>query len=276
MRKLLLYLVCSICGLSMHGQPSAIHKECQKEISEEAKSNCTKEIFGMYIHEKIKQNVELKDNYEANISIEVSKTGLIKYYSSFSKPNLKNQIKNCINDLSYKIKLLPSKEDSVNTVSYLNFRIQFVENKISILDYLPANIGFDLASIQHFNSSNHESAEILKVVTTMPLFPGCELSHSHLEERRKCSKKLMLNFLYDNMEYPDSLLNGTIEGMSVVQFVVNENGVLSDFRIVRELCAECSVNTFNVLKSMPLWIPAENKHGKKVKVLYTLPVKFKI
>lgn len=67
----------------------------------------------------------------------------------------------------------------------------------------------------------------------------------------------------------------TTKGSAYVRFIVNHDGTISDPTILN-IDSELSYLTKEILEmvlKMPKWIPGENE-GKKVKVFYTIPVKF--
>jgi TonB family protein len=66
-----------------------------------------------------------------------------------------------------------------------------------------------------------------------------------------------------------------IQGRTIVQFVVNETGKISDVKVVRKLDPSLDAEAIRIVEHFPDWIPGEQK-GKKVKVRYTLPVSFNI
>ncbi len=139
-------------------------------------------------------------------------------------------------------------------------------------------IEFSTAHRTHPASKAKSDQEIFKVVEEMPRFPGCEdqgLSDKALDD---CAKNKMLEFIYTNIKFPATARQNKIQGMVVVQFVVNEDGKVSDFKIVRSIGGGCDEATLDMLHTMAdthTWIPGKQR-GKAVKVLYTLPVKFKL
>jgi TonB family protein len=127
--------------------------------------------------------------------------------------------------------------------------------------------------------SNDTESEIYKVVDQMPRFPGCENIGGSNREMEDCAKVKMLEYIYRNLKYPVIARTSGVEGMVVVQFVVDENGWVTNPNIVREIGSGCGDAALDVVKSMndleERWLPGVVK-GKRVKVLYTLPVKFKL
>jgi protein TonB len=63
------------------------------------------------------------------------------------------------------------------------------------------------------------------------------------------------------------------EGNVYVEFVVNEDGSLTSFKIIRGLCNICDSNAIETLKKMPKWIPAEG-NNKAIKSKIIVPVNY--
>lgn len=64
-----------------------------------------------------------------------------------------------------------------------------------------------------------------------------------------------------------------ISGRIIVSFVINENGQVTDPKVLRHVDKDLDKEAIRIIKSMPRWTPGEHK-GKKVKVRLTLPVQF--
>lgn len=115
--------------------------------------------------------------------------------------------------------------------------------------------------------------EIYKTCDIMPRFPGCEDPFISDEEKESCGKQKLLEFVYKNLEFPEDERD-RIDGMIVVQFVVDKEGNTNDITVVRSLNKACDKKAVEVVSSFPKWIPGEHD-GKKVNVLYTLPIRMK-
>ena len=67
--------------------------------------------------------------------------------------------------------------------------------------------------------------------------------------------------------------------MAVLQFVVSEKGEVKDVKVVRDIGAGCGDAAQKVVEAMndlpQKWTPGRQR-GRPVKVLYTLPVKFRL
>ncbi|HMQ46278.1 MAG TPA: carboxypeptidase regulatory-like domain-containing protein [Saprospiraceae bacterium] len=120
--------------------------------------------------------------------------------------------------------------------------------------------------------------EIFKIVEDMPRFPGCENVPSK-EEELACSNRKMLEFLYQNLRYPALARDVCIEGTTVVQFVVDKNGQVSNAHIVRDIGGGCGQEALRVIELMEeadiRWIPGKQR-GRPVNVLYNVPIKFRL
>lgn len=68
-------------------------------------------------------------------------------------------------------------------------------------------------------------------------------------------------YLTKNIQYPAGL---TVSGRVRVQFYVQQDGSLTDFRVLKKLQPECDQEAIRLIKAGPAWLPAAN--GKAVKV----------
>jgi len=124
-----------------------------------------------------------------------------------------------------------------------------------------------------------EVKEIFKIVEEMPRFPGCEDLSASIEEKKACSDQKLLEFIYKNIKYPQVARENGIEGTVVVQFVVNEDGSVSDAQLMRDIGAKCgeeAVRIIELMNNMPeKWAPGKQR-GRAVRVMFTLPIKFRL
>jgi TonB family protein len=85
--------------------------------------------------------------------------------------------------------------------------------------------------------------------------------------------KVFYEFLAKNLLYPESARNAGIEGKVFIQFVINLDGSLSDFVIMRGIGSGCDEEAIRVLQLSPPWIPGK-QNGKVVKQRMILPITF--
>jgi protein TonB len=121
---------------------------------------------------------------------------------------------------------------------------------------------------------NESEKEIFKVVEEAPAFPGCE-AISDKVERQKCAETALMEFIYKNIQYPLIARENGVEGMVVIQFVVERDGSVTNISIVRDIGAGCGEEATRIVKLMPPWNPGKQR-GMPVRVQFTLPVRFKL
>ena len=76
-----------------------------------------------------------------------------------------------------------------------------------------------------------------------------------------------------NHKYPEEAQKNKIEGKVVVQFIINEDGTCSDFKVIKGIGYGCDEAAVEAFRKMPKWKPAI-QNGMAVKVSYVLPVTF--
>jgi protein TonB len=117
-----------------------------------------------------------------------------------------------------------------------------------------------------------------KVVEQMPRFPGCE-DLATKEEKTECARDKMLQFIYKNIKYPTEARKKGIEGMNVVQFIVQNDGSIIDAKMLRSIGGGTDKTCLDVVEMMnhmdEKWTPGRQR-GRTVDVLFTLPIRFKL
>ncbi len=83
------------------------------------------------------------------------------------------------------------------------------------------------------------------------------------------------SYLSNNLIYPESAKKEKIEGKVYLQFVVNEDGSLTDFRVVKGIGGGCDEEALRLLQNSPKWKPAKHK-GKLVRQRMVIPIHFKL
>jgi TonB family protein len=103
--------------------------------------------------------------------------------------------------------------------------------------------------------------QIYSYVEQMPQFPGGE--------------DLLEKYFKENLNYPAKEKEMGVEGRVICRFIVNEDGSLSDIKIVRSISERCDEEAIRLIKNMPHWKPGK-QNGKAVKVSYSLPIIFNL
>lgn len=112
----------------------------------------------------------------------------------------------------------------------------------------------------------------------MPRFPGCDDLPTN-KEKDKCAQDKLLAYMYENIKYPVIARENNVEGLVVIQFVVEKNGTISNARVAKDIGAGCGKEALRVVEmmnNMPTkWSPGKQR-GRPVKVEFTLPVRFRL
>jgi periplasmic protein TonB len=98
-------------------------------------------------------------------------------------------------------------------------------------------------------------------VNKPPTFPGGEQE--------------LLKFLAENIKYPALAREANIQGNVAISFVIGKDGAINDVQLLRDIGGGCGKEAIRVVKTMPNWSPGE-ANGHKVKVRFTLPVRFRL
>lgn len=87
----------------------------------------------------------------------------------------------------------------------------------------------------------------------------------------------LLKYLSENIKYPQTAVEMGLQGKCYLQFVVSENGFISNVKVKKGVtdCPECDQEAIRVVKGMPKWTPGK-VNGKAVNSTFSLPVSFKL
>ncbi|MBP5241941.1 MAG: energy transducer TonB [Bacteroidales bacterium] len=120
-------------------------------------------------------------------------------------------------------------------------------------------------SAQNAGSKNNvkESVDEPTFITVeqMPEFPG--------------GQEGLVNYLVENLNYPEKAKAEKITGKVYVSFVVEKDGSISNVKVLRDIGYGCGEEAVRVVKAMPRWKPGMQR-GKNVRVQYTLPLNFQL
>lgn len=140
-------------------------------------------------------------------------------------------------------------------------------------------ISFDMETKQEVVKIVNQDKTIYLEPETLPLFPGCEGITSY-ESKLECSNEKLLQYVYKNIKYPKEARDAGIEGMVVVQFIVDHMGYITEEKIVKSVGYGIDKEVLRLVKSMggddAIRFEPGKVDGKAVDVEYKLPVKFKL
>lgn len=104
--------------------------------------------------------------------------------------------------------------------------------------------------------------KIHDAVEEMPEFNGGQLA--------------MMEFLMNNMKYPQAAVKAKQQGKAIVGFVIRKDGTVSDVHITKSAGhAVLDEEAIRMVKAMPAWKPGKQK-GEPVNVKYSVPITFKL
>ncbi|MEM1327267.1 MAG: energy transducer TonB [Bacteroidota bacterium] len=121
-----------------------------------------------------------------------------------------------------------------------------------------------------------KSEEIFRAVQYMPQFPGC-VEKGRLAALTDCTQSKLTEFIYSHLVYPPQAKANSIEGICVVQFVVEPDGSISTVELLRDIgygCGEAAVRAVSEMRRQHLKWTAGTDHGDEVHVRLVMPVKF--
>jgi TonB family protein len=80
-------------------------------------------------------------------------------------------------------------------------------------------------------------------------------------------------FLAKNIRYPQEARDKNVQGRVIVSFIVETDGTLTNFKIVRSVGSGADEEAVRALSLSPKWTPGL-QNGHKVRVAYTVPISF--
>lgn len=114
--------------------------------------------------------------------------------------------------------------------------------------------------IKYLPEENKET-DIYLVVEVMPEFPN--------------GLKALFDFIYDNLKYPSDALEKGIQGRVIVGVVIDENGSVTQPKILKSISPSLDKEALRIVSIMPKYKPG-TQDGIPVKVRCTFPVIFKL
>ncbi|MDB5227306.1 MAG: TonB [Bacteroidota bacterium] len=97
------------------------------------------------------------------------------------------------------------------------------------------------------------------IAITKPQFPGGD--------------KALVDYLSNSVKYPEEAQKQRWEGKTLVAFSVNEDGTITNARVLKSSWMILDNEALRVVKNMPKWIPA-TENGMNKKEMVVLPIMF--
>ena len=106
-----------------------------------------------------------------------------------------------------------------------------------------------------------KNQQVFDIVDQMPEYPG--------------GLPALLDYLNQNVKYPEDAEKQKIEGRVLAVFVVETDGSISNVEVVKPVFPSLDAEAVRVLAAMPKWTPGKQS-GKLVRVKYTVPINFQL
>lgn len=103
--------------------------------------------------------------------------------------------------------------------------------------------------------------ETLTVVDVMPQYPGGD--------------RELLKFIAQSIKYPTDAQEAGVQGRVICSFVVDKKGNIVEPKVIRGIDPSLDAEALRVIGMMPRWTPGR-QDGKAVRVLYTVPITFRL
>lgn len=103
--------------------------------------------------------------------------------------------------------------------------------------------------------------EVFRFVEHQPEFPG--------------GMAAFYGYVKDKLKYPSMARRMGVEGKVFLNFIIDQDGKVTNVTLVRGIGAGCDEEAIRVLQKAPKWAPGKQR-GIPVKVSMTLPITFKL
>ncbi len=115
----------------------------------------------------------------------------------------------------------------------------------------------ETANTYVFDSATHELTNKSNYPATMVYTEKMPVSGFDLNQ-----------YIAQNMRYPKFARSANIEGRVIVRFVVDEDGAISNVKVIKGIGGGCDQEAIRVVSEM--------QYGSPVRVYFTLPINFKL
>lgn len=110
-----------------------------------------------------------------------------------------------------------------------------------------------------FEEVDNKTEEVFVICEEMPEYPDGEYA--------------LQRFIAKNIKYPKVAQQNGIEGRVYITFVVNQDGIVKNTKVIKGVDPSLDAEALRVVSSMPDWKPGK-QDGKAVSVSYTVPINF--
>lgn len=109
------------------------------------------------------------------------------------------------------------------------------------------------------NINDSIPGDVYVITEEMPEFPGGMIG--------------LRNFIAKNIRYPSFAAQNRIQGKVLVQFIILEDGTVSNINVKKSVHPALDKEAIRLIKLLPKWTPGKQK-GEAVRVSFTVPINF--
>ena len=200
------------------------------------------------------------------------------------------------NDIKYAPTECHHEGDCAGTCPKCESEVRWLEQQLQLRRQLGkavavVGVSMGLAALTACNSktpptdSDHDTVSIeSQTAGFLDMVPDSVLKERHFSNEPNYTEhgpsfpggqQALLNFLNENVKYPEQAMDVCLSGRVVVSFIVETDGSITNPEIARSVHPLLDAEALRVVKLMPKWEPG-TENGIPVKVKYNLPISFKI
>ncbi|MFO7869134.1 MAG: energy transducer TonB, partial [Bacteroidales bacterium] len=138
-----------------------------------------------------------------------------------------------------------------------------MKRTVSISKIICSSI-FLLFSASVFSQSQTDTSkeEIYEKPEVMPQYAGGDYA--------------LVDYISKQLDYPINAMKNNVEGMVLVQFVINEEGYVHDVTVVKSVDPQLDSAAVAVVSTLPRFKSPGMQDGKPVSVYYRVPIGFSL
>jgi protein TonB len=111
----------------------------------------------------------------------------------------------------------------------------------------------------------------LFIADQMPFFGTCDLDSLSQNEKRKCSDKELIDFIYTNLKYPIIKKHEDYSTKIYFRIYIREDGSISEPEFIRPTIDFFETEVKRLVQLMPCWIPGR-RNGVPIETSYVIPI----
>jgi len=125
----------------------------------------------------------------------------------------------------------------------------------------PSYLDIPVKQEQTTEKNKGNTDEVYVIVEDEPKYPG--------------GTEALHNFLMSNLRYPENATKEKVEGIVLVQYVIDKEGKVQQAKIMRGISPEIDQEALRLTNSIKGWKPA-TQHGKPIETVISMPIQFSL